>query len=454
MMVTPDKSETEEGGGSGNDKGKDSEASGSSSNDDDEDNNANAHDNVNLEIMMDRKLLSIKDLPRIGESIKVAYGDVKMPGKLYTTKKNIDVFVESKCVDEWKITKKWTGLLDEVDLKTVIEKKEVRSIVFAELEAKKKDTHKKGKMQLSFPTAYSIFSDYDGKKSKNIDILSNADRVFLNLLVGADEFGDTKTPDLVLYIKESRCHEETVRLLRKFDIKRKVDHDLIEKHFNPRPNRRFCEILIFISQFFGRAERVLGDSQVRDLWNTLLFMEDFLRALEDQSKVMKVTQETQQEVGSDQEDDLEDDEEKEYDRSSIASEQGNDVVKNPPGKRKKTANPVTSESKKQKWATQTRKQQEAAEVASSVVSYDNIVCLCPPLSHAKSISFLCTMVESLYAKKYVLPMEHSGPEARDRLRKWMNTLPTNDHVAKLITKEKMKVHYKKLLLNEESGELA
>jgi hypothetical protein len=64
------------------------------------------------------------------------------------------------------------------------------------------------------------------------------------------------------------------------------------------------------------------------------------------------------------------------------------------------------------------------------------------------------MVESLYAKKFVLPMEHSGPEARDRLRKWMNTLPTNGHVAKLITKEKMKIHYKKLLLNEESGELA
>ena len=47
--------------------------------------------------------------------------------------------------------------------------------------------------------------------------MSSDDRVFLHLLVGADKFGDTKTPDLIFYVKESRCHLETVRLIQKFD---------------------------------------------------------------------------------------------------------------------------------------------------------------------------------------------------------------------------------------------
>jgi hypothetical protein len=53
----------------------------------------------------------------------------------------------------------------------------------------------------------------------------------------------------------------------------------------------------------------------------------------------------------------------------------------------------------------------------------------------------------------MLPTESSDPEARDTLCMWMDSSPTNDHVAKLITsKERMKKHYKEML-NQKNGEL-
>lgn len=44
-------------------------------------------------------------------------------------------------------------------------------------------------------------------------------------------------------------------------------------------NRRFCDIVIFILHFFGRAERIFQEAEVRVLWDSLLFVGDFMRAL-------------------------------------------------------------------------------------------------------------------------------------------------------------------------------
>jgi hypothetical protein len=70
--------------------------------------------------------------------------------------------------------------------------------------------------------------------------LSDADRLFLHFLVGADEFGGMKTPDLIFYVKECRCHQETIRLMRKFHTG-KIDKDLIEKHWNLHPTEGFMK---------------------------------------------------------------------------------------------------------------------------------------------------------------------------------------------------------------------
>jgi hypothetical protein len=250
--------------------------------------NASKHNNINLEIMIKKKLVDIEDLPQIGGQKVPAYGDVMMPAKLYATKTNIQSFIESELVEDWNITHKWWEWLKKVDLKSAVEKKEVVSLLRLEMKAQKKNEKStKGGLQISFSTANSIFADYDGKKKKQNDLLSRTDRAFLHLLVGADEFGDTKTPDLAFYLKESCCHYETVRLIQKFDTEGKVDVALIEHHWNPRPNRRFCEILIFISQFFGRAEHVMMGPKVQELWNSLPFVHHFVKALVDQCEMFQ-----------------------------------------------------------------------------------------------------------------------------------------------------------------------
>jgi hypothetical protein len=57
--------------------------------------------------MINRKPVSINDLPQIGEKSSVAYGAVTMPSKLYGSKANIQTFIESKTVSNWNITELW-----------------------------------------------------------------------------------------------------------------------------------------------------------------------------------------------------------------------------------------------------------------------------------------------------------------------------------------------------------
>jgi succinate dehydrogenase flavin-adding protein (antitoxin of CptAB toxin-antitoxin module) len=129
--------------------------------------------------------------------------------------------------------------------------------------------NKTGILQISFQSVLSNFYDHDSKKKVQDNILSTEDRRFLHLLVGADEFKDTTNPDLLLYVKLCHFHLESVRLIQKFhSMINEIDRDLIEKFWNPCANRTYCEIVIFISQFFGRAERVMEESKVKELWSS------------------------------------------------------------------------------------------------------------------------------------------------------------------------------------------
>ena len=286
MPLTPD--------GSREDDSSDGQDESSSDNMHQKESTPSDDGDVNLDIMIDRKPVSINDLPPIGEKRSVTYGAVSMPSKLYGSKANIQKFIESKMASEWNITEMWTAWLKKQDLKTILKKEEIQKLVCEELESQLKTVDNEGVLQFSFSHAYQIFNDYDGKKKVQGDLLGSEDRVFLNLLVGADEFGESKNPELIYYVKEAHCHLEAVRLIHKYDTRCQVDIDTIEKFWDPRPNRRFCEILIFISQFFGRAEHVMEEAKVRQLWNTLPFVNDFTKALEHQSKLFGEKQKKQQ----------------------------------------------------------------------------------------------------------------------------------------------------------------
>ena len=90
-------------------------------------------------------------------------------------------------------------------------------------------------------------------RRKQDDPLSDKDRAFLHLLVGPEEFGIAVTHDTASYLRESRCYYECIRLIEKF-CGQDVDTSLMERNIDPRPKKRFCDIVIFISHFFGRAE--------------------------------------------------------------------------------------------------------------------------------------------------------------------------------------------------------
>ena len=87
--------------------------------------NEDGTSDVMFDITIDRKSVTLKDLPQFGGQEAVAYGNVTMPGKLYGVKGNFQSFIESKLVDDYNITKLWTGWLKQVVLNTVISKEEI-----------------------------------------------------------------------------------------------------------------------------------------------------------------------------------------------------------------------------------------------------------------------------------------------------------------------------------------
>jgi len=133
-----------------------------------DENNKEGTSDVKFETTIDRKGVTLKDLPQFGGQDAVAYGNVTMPAKLYGVKGTIQSFVESKLVDDWNITKLWTGWLKQVDLNTVISKKQVRLQVSEELKPQMETVGNSGQPQISFSTANAIFADHDGREKKRM----------------------------------------------------------------------------------------------------------------------------------------------------------------------------------------------------------------------------------------------------------------------------------------------
>lgn len=339
--------------------------------------NQDGTSDVKFDITIDRKSVTLKDLPQFGGQEAVAYGNVTMPGKLYGVKGNIQSFIESKLVDDYNITKLWTGWLKQVVLKTVISKEEIRLQISEELKPQMETVDNDGQLQISFSTANAIFADHDGKKKKDNDILSSSDRVFLHLLVGTDDFKYTSSPDLSFYIKESHCYTETVRLIKKFVGKSEIDTDVIKKFWNPRPNRRFSEILIFISQFFGRAELVMEELKVKELWKTLLFLNDFVKALEEQSKI---SQEKQRKQHAEDTTIKKERNDKSKEHASLKSGRQDNPTNTTQKKRKHQDSKETGNEQKQ-----TNKKQTTESVAPSVRSKGLCVFHCTIIVHADTI---------------------------------------------------------------------
>ena len=247
------------------------------------------HDNpVNLDIMINCKPVLLVDIFS-GSNLTMAsaYGDVRMPGKLYSSKMNLTEFVETQLVNEWKISTKWIAWVKALDLKSKIKKKEVLEKVKAEVEARSAYEITECAFSLTFTFVREMFKDYDGKKKVEKDLLLDEDSRFLHLLVDDKTFSKTTTPDLLYYLRDCCLYDDVVRFIVKFYMG-KFDKNSLKENCNHRRlhgNRKFCEIILFISQFFGRAELVMKDSQVKELWNALSFLNDFVMALLDQCRI-------------------------------------------------------------------------------------------------------------------------------------------------------------------------
>jgi len=121
----------------------------------------------------------------------------------------------------------------------------------------------------------------------NNEFLKTTDRSFLHWLVSPANFGLVKKDELKFIVTHALCYQETIRLARTFSTGNFVLDDI--KNFkNPQGSRKISEICIFISHFFGRAEVVMDKEKVQRLWNSLPFMNDLLKTLEEHCNKNKV----------------------------------------------------------------------------------------------------------------------------------------------------------------------
>jgi ribosomal protein L12E/L44/L45/RPP1/RPP2 len=88
-------------------------------------------------------------------------------------------------------------------------------------------------------------------------------------------------------VREARCLENTLALIDKYNKNKVVDTKLIHSHWPARPNSWFAKILIFILQFFGRADHLFPQEVVSKLWRALLFVNDFVLALHNQADISR-----------------------------------------------------------------------------------------------------------------------------------------------------------------------
>ena len=177
----------------------------------------------NLDIMIDKKLLILNELPIKGGRPVQAYGTIMMSPKLYNPTFCLEVFIESKLVTEWKLTNKWTTWASGEDLESKIEKASIRKDVKTEVEQNPEWDY-----QITAAAAVAVFNKYDGLKSRG-DILTEEDRAFLHF---PGQFGIITAENLQTYVTEAGCVNECARLIEKFS-KDVINTEVIRKSFPP-----------------------------------------------------------------------------------------------------------------------------------------------------------------------------------------------------------------------------
>jgi hypothetical protein len=226
-------------------------------------------------------IISLASLPNFGEGKKqLCYKDVEMPAKLYGRTQNIEDHVDEKVPHLEHVGVAWQRFVKTVDLDTMISNNKIKEFIIRDFQ----DLNEQGNgfRYIHFATVKDIFDTY-GKKGKESDLLTTNDRYFLHLLVNYRDFFHVTNPEITIYSKKCNCLSQTIRIIEKYSKNRIVNTDAMRNYSDPRPNRRFNEMLIFISHYFGRMELVFGESVVMKVFNNLTFVHDFTLGIEEQA---------------------------------------------------------------------------------------------------------------------------------------------------------------------------
>ena len=226
---------------------------------------------------LDGEVVVLNEFLHVWVENSMSYEDItNTTDKFFRKRENIVDFVDSKLKETWRVMEKFDKWLANQDLSKHIYPPFVEKI-FEEV-----GVTKGGTMLYSVSMIKTLFDINDGNKALRGG-LSKSDLNFLNLMADSSQFICLKNPDLIIYAKEGQCHKESVRLIQKYDSS-DVDIDLIAEGWPKQTKRRSLEIAIFISQYFGRAERIMNDCNVKVLWDSLVFIDHLLKIVEVQCK--------------------------------------------------------------------------------------------------------------------------------------------------------------------------
>ena len=317
---------------------------------------SDAQSGVVCRTTLDGEVVVLNEFLGVPDTHNMSYEDImNTTGKFFKKKENIVDFVDSKLKETWRVTEKFDKWLEKQDLLHHVKNSAMVVKIFEDV-----CEMKGGTALYSVSMVKTLFDINDGNKRTN-EALENSDLRFLNLMAASSQFDSLKNPDLINYVKEAQCHKESVRIIRKYGST-DIDTDLIAEGWRRQTKRRSLEIAIFISQYFGRAERVMEDCDVKVLWDSLEFMDHLLKIVEVQCKPLQQATIMDSEQNSD-------------DSTSIGRDSELDTCSKTVPLGKPSAPYATmSHSKRKPDTSLTRKKQKKQKPALTLVSSD-IMCL-------------------------------------------------------------------------------
>jgi hypothetical protein len=238
----------------------------------------NAKRDVVCSTTMDGKVVALNEFFGFPPTKVMSIEDImSMNDKLFGKKACIIDFVDSKLKETWRVSNLFDKWLADHGLSQLIENADLVSSLAADV-----GSPNVGTKSYSVSMISALFDSNDGKKLTDQGLI-DSDLISLNLLSASGHFGSVKGPEFTRYVKDGLCHTEANRLIRKYDTS-VIDKDIIEEHWPRVTKRRSLEIAVFISQYFGRAERVMVEKNVKVLWDSLELMNDLINVIEAECK--------------------------------------------------------------------------------------------------------------------------------------------------------------------------